>query len=171
MTAEPRPRGRAAQKIYTREAIKTLDRLETFFQGGIRWAKGSWQNGERRCLVAALVHLCQDDRTSIRYVTACLKLTTPGGKRDLIWYSDHCDTFQEILDLIHNARKIAGEKIDSEVPNPAPRVPTPVDIGLPLAILPYITPEHLARLRMMAPGVAASLRKYQMQVVANQEAA
>jgi hypothetical protein len=103
------------------KAVLMLDLLTEFFDSGRRWGRGHPEWEGRRCLIGALLHVAEGDRSehhdARHYLRSALASVRPDIRKvcddDLIGYNDKSDNYDEVRALIDRARALAQAELDA----------------------------------------------------------
>jgi hypothetical protein len=94
-------------------AIAMIDALLDFFDGGKKWLHHGFHNDDgNRCLVSAMAHIRQRDKTRGDHASRYIRLAVRGSPRMLLAHSlmslnDACTDYAELADILRCARAIA----------------------------------------------------------------
>jgi hypothetical protein len=94
-------------------AIRMIDALLAYFDGGNKWMSGDFHDAHgQRCLVSAMAHIRQRDKTAgdptSRYIRRAVRGTPLASERSIEGINDACLDYPELADILRRARAIAA---------------------------------------------------------------
>ena len=95
-------------------AIAMIDALLAYFDGGNKWlGTGEFHDAHgRRCLVSAMAHVRQRDKTAgdptSRYIRLAVRGTPQVIQRTIGGINDSCWDYRELADILRRARAVAA---------------------------------------------------------------
>jgi hypothetical protein len=94
-------------------AIRMIDALLAYFDGGNKWMSGDFHDAHgQRCLVSAMAHIRQRDKTAgdptSRYIRLAVRGTPLAPERTIEGINDACLDYPELADILRRARAIAA---------------------------------------------------------------
>jgi hypothetical protein len=101
------------------KAVQMLDLLTEFFQGGANWIRGDFHDGDGGyCLVGAMIsirhrHKLYGDPTRYYLVKAFVGI---GSRDGLMRCNDACQSWDELLRVITDARRLALADLAKRAP-------------------------------------------------------
>jgi hypothetical protein len=109
-------------------AVRMLDLLIEFFDGGKQWTKGRYEDGKgRRCLVAAINHVCgvhlELNRNNGEFYLHRALPAMPKPHAALMTFNDSRHHYREIAQLIEDARTLARRDVESIAADKAADIP------------------------------------------------
>jgi hypothetical protein len=109
-------------------AVHMLDLLIEFFDGGKQWTKGRYEDGKgRRCLVAAINHVCgvhlELNRYNGEFYLHRALPAMPKPHVALMTFNDSRHHYREIAQLIEDARTLARRDVESIAADKAADIP------------------------------------------------
>ena len=94
-------------------AIAMIDELLAYFDGGNKWMSGNFHDAHgRRCLLSAMAHIRQRDKTAgdptSRYIRRAVRGTPLASERTIEGINDACLDYPELADILRRARAFAA---------------------------------------------------------------
>jgi hypothetical protein len=94
-------------------AIAMIDALLAYFDGGNKWLAGNFHDAHgRRCLLSAMAHIRQRDKTigdpTSRYIKRAVRGTPQASEWTIEGINDSCLDYPELADILRRARAFAA---------------------------------------------------------------
>ena len=94
-------------------AIAMIDALLAYFDGGNKWLAGDFHDAHgRRCLLSAMAHIRQRDKTAgdptSRYIRRAVRGMPQASEQTIGGINDSCLDYPELADILRRARAFAA---------------------------------------------------------------
>ena len=94
-------------------AIAMIDALLAYFDGGNKWLAGNFHDEHgRRCLLSAMAHIRQRDKTvgdpTSRYIRRAVRGMPQASEQTIGGINDSCLDYPELADILQRARAFAA---------------------------------------------------------------
>jgi hypothetical protein len=101
-------------RLDPQKAIQMLDLMEEFFDGGLRWIRGFYEDDHgNRCLMGALTYLSKNREAAADYASIYLHIALPKRYMLAHRFNDDCWSYSQIRALIHRARELARHDLNA----------------------------------------------------------